>query len=72
MPVSFTIALDCGHDMEIIDASESPPLFGQYVLFPLDDDNSIEAGDKMTCVTCDKTQTVTAVGKDTRESPHSL
>lgn len=70
--MSFTVAMDCGHDMEIIDASESPPLFGQWVLFPLDDENSIDTGDEMTCVTCNRTQTVTAVGKDTREGPNSF
>jgi hypothetical protein len=65
--VSFIVAMDCGHDVEIIDASETPPLFGKWILFPLDNDNSIDSGDEMTCVTCNKTQTVTAVGKDTRD-----
>jgi hypothetical protein len=72
MPVSVTVAMNCGHDVEIIDASESPPLFGKWILFPLNDDNSIDIGDEMTCVTCNETQTVTAVGKDTRESPDSF
>lgn len=64
--MSFTVVMDCGHDVEIIDASEQPPLFGRWLFFPLDDDNSIDTGDEMTCVTCNKTQIVIAVGKDTR------
>lgn len=70
--MSFTVAMDCGHDMEIIDASESTPLFGPWITYPLDDGNSIDNGDKMTCVTCNEIQTVTAVGRDTRESPDSF
>ena len=70
--MSFTVAMDCGHDMEVIDASESPPLFEPWIMYPLDDDNSIDPGDEMTCAMCNKTQTVTAVGKDTRESPDSF
>jgi hypothetical protein len=61
--------MDCGHDMEVIDASESPPLFGPWVFLPVDD---IDAGTEMTCITCDEIQTVTAVGKDTRENPDSF
>jgi hypothetical protein len=70
--MSFTVAMDCGHDMEVIGASESPPLFGPWTFFPLDDGDSIGSGDEMTCITCNKTQTVTAVGRDTRESPDSF
>lgn len=69
--MSFTVVMDCGHDMEIIDASEIPPLFGAWVMYPLDDDNSIDPGDEMTCVTCHQTKIVKTVGKDSHESPHS-
>lgn len=57
--------LSCGDQMELLTADEIPSDLRPSVLYPIgdmiDDENGIEIGNAMTCVTCDTTQIVTAI-----------
>lgn len=54
---------DHGHEFVLLtSAYETAPAGYACTLYPLDDDESVEAGDSMTCLVCGETAVIT--GKD--------
>lgn len=52
---------DCPHGQILVEIGETPPpaiTLTPWTTYPLDEHNSIDPGDEMTCITCMVTRTV--------------
>jgi len=66
-----TVALSCGHGLQLLTAQDPIPDDGPWCLYPLDDDNSVEPGDQMTCIACGTVQRVTGTSPELIPMDHT-
>lgn len=63
--MSFVVLLTCAHAAVILSGEDvreiPPPSDRPWILYPMDDGESIDPGDGMNCVTCFTPQTVAGI-----------
>jgi hypothetical protein len=56
-----TVALGCGHGLQLLTVQDRVPDEGPWALYPTIAEHPIELGDLMTCVVCLSAQRVTGI-----------
>lgn len=59
-----TVALSCGHGLQLLTVHDIPPDDGPWTLYPLIEEHPVDVGDRMTCVVCLTTQRITGTSPE--------
>jgi len=69
--VTRTVALSCGHGLQLLGVHDVPPDEGPWTMYPLIVEHPVDVGDHMTCIVCHTTQTVTGTSPELIPMDHT-